>query len=366
MVNHGNQRRTAMANIEKRQNNDGSVAYRVRVRLKGYPTQTATFARLTDAKRWEQQTEAAIREGRHFRTSKAKKRTLAELIDKYTEEVLDRKTSSTVNQRLYLKYWKDEIGGRVLADVTPALITEYRNKLVGRENDYGRAIGAVTANRYTTALGHVFTIAVNEWEWLEHNPVRRISKFKESRGRVRFLSDDERAALLAACGKSKDPHLYNVVILALSTGARKNELLTLKWKDVDLRRCMITLHETKNGERRSLPLKGLAQQLIQTEWEKSDPKPEPGDYLFPSRKKAQPIDIRTSWENAVKNAGIEDFRFHDLRHSAASYLAMNSASLAEIAEVLGHKTLAMVKRYAHLSEAHTAKVVERMNQKIFG
>ena len=100
------------------------------------------------------------------------------------------------------------------------------------------------------------------------------------------------------------------------------------------------------------------------------------DYVFPSQKPAkdktsgkliyQPIDIRTAWENALKNAEIEDFRFHDLRHSAASYLAMNGASLAEIAEVLGHKTLQMVKRYAHLSEAHTSTVVASMNEKIFG
>jgi integrase len=77
------------------------------------------------------------------------------------------------------------------------------------------------------------------------------------------------------------------------------------------------------------------------------------------------MDIRTPFRTALKHAGITDFRFHDLRHSAASYLAMNGASLAEIAEVLGHKTLQMVKRYAHLSEAHTARVVAKMNEKIF-
>jgi integrase len=96
---------------------------------------------------------------------------------------------------------------------------------------------------------------------------------------------------------------------------------------------------------------------------------------FPARKPTknaqgkiiyQPVDIRTAWENALKKAGIEDFRFHDLRHSAASYLAMNGASLAEIAEVLGHKTLQMVKRYAHLSEAHTHSIVSKMNERIFG
>ena len=85
-----------------------------------------------------------------------------------------------------------------------------------------------------------------------------------------------------------------------------------------------------------------------------------GKYIY------RPIDIRTAWENALQRAGIEDFRFHDLRHSAASYLAMNGASLAEIADVLGHKTLQMVKRYAHLSEAHTSSIVAKMNDQIFG
>jgi integrase len=93
--------------------------------------------------------------------------------------------------------------------------------------------------------------------------------------------------------------------------------------------------------------------------------------LFPAKeitpqKPQKPINLRRDWEAALKVAEIQDFKFHDLRHSAASYLAMNGASLAEIAEVLGHKTLQMVKRYAHLSEGHTARVVESMNQKIFG
>jgi integrase len=154
-----------------------------------------------------------------------------------------------------------------------------------------------------------------------------------------------------------------VVVLALSTGARKNELLALKWQDVSLQRGMITLHETKNGERRALPLQGYAHQLIS---DHAKVRRLDCDYVFPSEKKKQPIDIRTAWENTVERAELEDFRFHDLRHSAASYLAMNGASLAEIAEVLGHKTLQMVKRYAHLSEAHTSKVVASMNEKIFG
>jgi len=87
--------------------------------------------------------------------------------------------------------------------------------------------------------------------------------------------------------------------------------------------------------------------------------------VFPSKDFKKPIDLRTPFENALKRAEIEDFKFHDLRHSCASYLAMNGASLAEIAEILGHKTLQMVKRYAHLSDAHTSKVVASMNDRIF-
>lgn len=351
-----------MANIEKRINKDGNSSYRARVRLKGHPVQTATFQRLTDAKIWVQQTEAAIREGRYFKTAKAKKHTMGDLLDKYTREILDLRPDDTANQRHYLKYWKDKLGDYILADVTPGMITDYRNQLIGTKNRYGREIGPTTANRYTTALGHVFTVALNQWEWIDQNPVRKISKLKEPRGRVRFLSDKEREKLLATCKESGNPYLYMVVILALSTGARKNELLRIRWPDVDLMRGMITLHETKNGERRSLPVRGFALKLLQ---QHAENRPTHSEYVFPSTIKDQPIDIRTAWENAMETAKLEDFRFHDLRHSAASYLAMNGASIAEIAEVLGHKTLQMVKRYSHLSESHTASVVEKMNDKIF-
>ena len=91
------------------------------------------------------------------------------------------------------------------------------------------------------------------------------------------------------------------------------------------------------------------------------------ELVFPGRtRNPKPVDLRTPFETALKRAGIEDFRWHDLRHTAASYLAMGGASLAEIAEILGHKTLAMVKRYAHLSDSHVAGVVERMNAKFLG
>jgi integrase len=360
-----------MANIQKRVSKTGETSYRVQVRLKGHPPETASFERLTDARKWAQHTEAAIREGRHFKTVEAKKHTLAQTIDRYHKEVLAHR-DNPVNQNTYLKYWKETLGDYRLADITPSLIVEHRNALVGMQNKYGRTIGLATANRYSQALGHVFTVAMKEWGWINQNPVANIAKYKEPRGRVRFLSDEERAGLLEACKESDNPFLHTVVVLALSTGARKMEILGLKWQDIDFERSQIVLHETKNGERRVLPLQGYALALVR---EYAKVRTLGCDYVFPSKKASknaqgkiiyQPIDIRTSWENALKKAGIEDFRFHDLRHSAASYLAMNGASLAEIAEVLGHKTLQMVKRYAHLSEAHTHNVVSKMNERIFG
>lgn len=99
-----------------------------------------------------------------------------------------------------------------MADITPALIVSARNKLRGSKGKYGRVRSPTTANRYVSALSHVFTVAINDWEWLEIHPVRKISKLKQPRGRVRFLSDDERERLLEACKDTDNPHLYNIVV----------------------------------------------------------------------------------------------------------------------------------------------------------
>lgn len=352
-----------MATIQERKSHNGEISYRVMVRLKGFPIQTATFARKTDAKKWASQVESAIREGRHFRTTEAKRHTLNDLVQRYLKQILPTKPKSEYKQRQQLRWWADQIGSYCLADITPALIGEQRDKLHNEITVRGKKRSTATVNRYLAAISHAFTIAVKEWGWLENNPMTKVRKLKEPRGRVRFLSDDERTKLLQACKESENQYLYLAVVLCLSTGGRKMEILGLRWDDIDLQRSIIILHETKNGERRILPLSGHALELIK---QHSKVRRINTDLLFPNQKGNAPIDLRSPWETAIKNAAIEDFRFHDLRHSAASYLAMNGATMAEIAEVLGHKTLQMVKRYAHLSEAHTAKVVARMNEKIFG
>ena len=362
-----------MATIERRDNEDGKPAYRVKVRLKGYPVQTATFGRKTDAKKWAQDIESAIRDGRHFKTSEAKRHTLGELIDRYTRDILPKKPKQIRVQTSHFAWWKGQLGKYALADMTPALLSEYRDKLANEpitpKNPTSEVHyrGTATVVRYMAALSHAFTVAVKEWAWIDDNPMLKVSKPAVPRGRVRFLSDDERTRLLQACQESSNPMLYPVVVMALSTGMRQSEVMCLTWDDIDLNRGRAILQETKNGERRAVHLTGHALEQVKAlaKVRRLDTK-----MLFPEKARAgkkpeKPINLRSPWETALKKAALEDFHFHDLRHSTASYLAMNGATLAEIAEVLGHKTLAMVKRYSHLSDAHVSQVVERMNAKIF-
>lgn len=360
-----------MASIQKRTLKNGKTSYRVQVRLKGHPIQRATFSRLTDARKWEQTTEAAMRERRYFKGTESTKHTIAELIDRYLDKIKRENPKRLKDVKPILLWWKSEIGYCALADLNRSLISEQIEKLtkktvkrINKNTGCAEMVGisASRVNRYISALSCVCTIAVNEWEWLEDNPFSKIKKMKEPRGRVRFLDENERKRLLEACKAAPYEHMHLVVVLTLSTGARRSEILNLRWSDIDMKRGQIVLHETKNGERRVIPLKGYAFDLTQSHQKvrRIDT-----DLLFPSIKGDKPYEIKKSWEGALKHAQIEDFRFHDLRHSAASYLAMNGASLIEIADVLGHKTLQMVKRYAHLSEAHTGDVVESMNERIF-
>jgi len=356
-----------MATIVRRPGKNGQLSYRAQVRRKGAPPLSATFTKLSDARKWVQITEAAILEGRHFKTTEAKRHTLTDLVERYLADVLPHKRSSTIpDQRRQLCWWKAQLGHYALADITPALIAECRDRL-RRENirrdgrTKRRANGTVV--RYLAVLSHVFTVAVREWQWCDDNPIQKISKPKEPRGRVRFLSDNERQRLLDACKVSRNSSLYTIVVLPLSTDARRGELLSLCWSDVDLRRGLLTFRETKNGETRTVPVSGYALDVFT---QHAKVRRLDTSLVFPDNTGTRPLGIREAFEYAVKRAGIANFKFHDLRHTFASYLAMNGATLAEIAEVLGHKTLAMVKRYAHLSEAHTRNVVQRMNAEIFG
>ena len=344
-----------MATIQARPSRTGRTRYRVQIRL-GDARASATFPTLAAARRWATVTEGALRTQRQFPTLEAAHRTLGEVLTRYTRHVLPTKSPRTaLNQAIHLAWWQAQLGAPRLLELTPARLTACRDRLA---QDRAPA----TVNRYVSTLSHALTVAVTEWQWLEESPMRRVRRLREPRGRVRYLTDDERTHLLQACQASSNRALYPLVVLALATGARKMELLRLTWRDIDLRRAQLALEQTKNRERRALPLTGLALEEVErlAKVRRIDT-----PLLFPRTDGRQPSDIRYVWAQALQAAGITDCRFHDLRHSCASYLAMSGASLVEIAAVLGHKTLEMVQRYAHLSEAHTAGVVARMTAAIF-
>jgi integrase len=369
-----------MATITELTAKNGTISYKVEIRLKGFPRQTATFKRKTDARKWIASTESAIRENRHFKTSASKKNTLGDAIDKYSKDILTSRytVKEQRNRRPILTWWKNEIGFYVMADLTTATFAECRDALAKKTNKSGKPFSSDSVKKYFCVIKSVLRACVVDWLWLEQSPLRdnRVDLPELPQGRVRYLNDDERQRLLKACQASSNPLLYPAFILALSTGMRQGETMNLYWKEparppletawgvVNLEQRCIVLHQTKNGLKRRVPLIGLALSEIQklAQMRQTD-----SELIFPSPSKPQqPIDLKAAWLNALKRAEIANFRWHDIRHTTASYLAMNGATLAEIAEVLGHKTLAMVKRYAHLSDGHVSHVVASMNSKIFG
>lgn len=352
-----------MATIEVRRADDGTVSYRAKVRLKGHPPEHATFKRKTDATKWAHSVEAAMREGRYFKTAEAKKHTFADLVDRYLKEVLPDRPKNAANTQRHLQFWKQKLGTLPLADITPALLVQLRNDLLAETTRLKKPRSNATVVRYLASISHAFTVAMKDWQWVTDNPVSKISKPRQGRGRERYLSDDERERLLAACRASANRYLLPVVVLAISTGMRRGEIMNLHWHDIDFQRGSILLTATKNDTSRSVPLTGLALMLLQ---DLAKVRRLDTSLLFYGSLPNKPMDLKKPWEAAVRQASLENFRFHDLRHTAASYLAMNGATTMEIAAVLGHKTLQMVKRYSHLTNSHTAKVVTAMNDKIFG
>jgi integrase len=355
-----------MATIRKRIGNGGDITFHVQVRLKGYQRETATFERKADAKRWAAQVETEMREGRYF--GQSKRHTFEDLAEKYEKNASDKGR---------LGYWKAAFKSTKLVEITPVRIMKERDKLLAGittrfaepQTNEPKANGARarskrsggTVNRYLAALSSCLSYGVKTLQWLEKNPCEQVQKPKESKGRVRFLSDKERERLIVAC--RKHPTLYTAVVLSLTTGARQGEIMGLRWPQIDFTRKVIVLEKTKNGDRRVIPLVGEAYELL---WDR-EIKRTMDDRIFPpshNATKADVLDLRAPWLIALAEAEITDFRWHDLRHTAASYLAMSGVSMVEIAKVLGHRTLQMVARYSHLSDEHVVATGEKLASRL--
>lgn len=212
-------------------------------------------------------------------------------------------------------------------------------------------------------MSHAFSTAIKEWGWIKDNPILQINKPKESQGRTRFLDLNVKDLLLNACHEIDSSDLYVTVVIALSTGMRKGEILNLKWGNIHWEHQEIFIETSKTGESRFVPLVGHALKTLQNRFKGENE----NCLIFSSKKNStKKLDIRKRWESALKKAEIKNFRYHDLRHTAASYLAMCGASPFEIAMILGHKSLQTTKKYTHLSKSHMQKTALSLDFKLYG
>lgn len=270
--------------------------------------------------------------------------TLQKAVIEYLDQYKGKDTS--IIQRL--NFWCSLYGDKPVGKLTSAMVRSELKKLISSGKQ------PPTANRYKSALGSLFSYLADEYD-IEYNPTRNIKQFTENNGRTRFLTDGELSRLLKACKQSGWDRLYLLVLMAVSTGARRTELLTLEWSDIDFKARTAQLKNTKNGEQRILTLTPAVISELMT-FRGID------GYVFPHERQLKGYfrNFDCYWREALTEAEITNFRFHDLRHTCASMLAMNGASLLEIAQVLGHKSITMTQRYSHLCTEHKASLTDRV------
>ena len=285
-------------------------------------------------------------------TAKSNGLTLAQASERYLATKA-RKRSLFEDKRI-LEHLKSVLGADTpLTDLTASRISEYKNsrlsvvrKIGEGDNASERGLTAAAVNRPLALLRHLLRLAHEEWEVLQVAP--RVRLEKEPQGRLRWLTQEEITQLLDACGKSRNKELRAVVVIALNTGLRLSELLGLNWIYVDLSRGVIRLEITKSGRRREVPLNDDSYRALVSLTPKGEGR------VFQTRF------IKTAYNNAVTVAKLDDVNFHTLRHTFASWAIMRGVTLKELQELLGHSSLAMTMRYAHLAPEHLRTAVGRL------
>ena len=323
-----------MATIRKR----GDLQWEAQVRRKGFPHVNKTFTYKDDAERWAKETEVAIERGLFFDRTVAERTTLSNLIERYRESILPEKSGKHLAPAL--RQLDSVLGQYAVSSISSEMIAKHRNERL-------KTVSASTVKKEINLLSRLYDLAGKEWGIpIAANPCLMVSRPTEPKGRDRRLEDGEESALLLACRQSSI-ELEAIVQVALETGARLGELLKLCWKDVNLVKCTGKLFDTKNGEDRVIPLSSRALEAL-----KSLPRHIGGRVFW---RWSASDSFNKTWARACARAGIEDLRFHDLRHEAVSRLFEKGLNPMEAASVSGHKTLAMLKRYTHLRAEDLAK-----------
>src|SRR5438094_1587624 len=241
--------------------------------------------------------------------------------------------------------WAREFRSRPLGQIARAEIEAWRRERVSK-------CRTSTINRFLSRLRHLFSVAV-EWVLLEESPMKGMKFLRENNARTRYLSLEECQRLIASCIA---PHIRALVTVALHSGMRLGEILDLHWYDLDFASGFILVRDSKNGESRHVPMDATLFALF-----RAYPHRLGTDLVFSSPRGGRIVDVRTGFLNSCKRAGLIDLHFHDLRHTFASQFVMSGGDLYILKEILGHKSITMTQRYAHLSPTYKLKAIDRMN-----
>lgn len=302
-----------------------SGKWNVRITRQGFPVQTKTFINRADADKWARTIESEMDRGCFVCRSEAESTTLGAALERYRREVSPHKKGAHQEAKRIKLWLRSDLAKRSLASLKGSDFAAYRDKRLAE-------VASNTVRLELAIVSHLFAIAQQEWGIPVANPIQAIRKPKGSKPRTRRLEGDEEQRLMAAVGH-KD--LRTLITLALETGMRQGELVSLTWDEIDLAQSVIKKQDSKNGEPRTIPLTSKARAVL----------PQNGaGRLF----KCFP---RSVWKKALKEAGIHDFHFHDLRHEAVSRLFERGMNPIEVSSVSGHKSMQMLKRYTHLRAA---------------
>lgn len=326
--------------------------FRAHVRLKGHRAMSRVFSSREEAETWAHQVERELREGRKV---DGRRRRLSDAIDLFLEA-----HQLTAHQQNLLEWWRRELGHRRVADLKRGDFYEARDRIRAAD---GGVLAPATVNRRLALISAVLTM-VMERDWVSVN-VARIRRLPEDNARERLLGPDERARLLAACRASPEPDLYPLVVCAMLSGGRAGELVGLTWQYVDLEHGIGRLARTKSRVPRPIPLRGHALDVLR-ELAERRPDATQTDHVFRHAGGRAPFQYDRPWRRARDAAGIRDFHFHDLRHLAASELAMAGTSTRELQQMLGHSSAQMTARYSHFVPEHVVELGDILSSRIFG
>jgi Site-specific recombinase XerD len=326
-----------MATIRKR----GNLQWEARIRRKGYPTTCKTFDTKTEAEAWAKDVETNMNKNLFVSSKEAESYTLTECLDRYIEEYVPRLKHPEVEIRRIRFLQKHPLACRVMATIRSKDISEYR-----KDREQGGA-SPNTIRLDFALLSRLFNYARSDWgmESLS-NPIELVTKPKVGKGRERRLEDGEEEKLMGCASLGLRP----VIQFALATGMRREEIASLSWKNVNLDKRYALLVDTKNGETRTVPLSVKALDVLNGLSSRSSQ-----DNVFGMTSGA----ITQAMRKACQDAGIENFKFHDLRHEAVSRLFEDTdLDVMEIRAITGHRTLQMLARYTHL---RTSRLVDRLS-----